>query len=297
MIEFPLSMIRTRYNTLSSSQQKIANYILNNAEYVAENSINQLALDCGFSETTVLRLLKKLGFDSFKVFKVQLIKEISINSHSLSENIVHVTEDVLDYVDIFESDGYDEVVSKIVASTTTAITDLGKTLDKDVITKIVAVLSKSQSIIFFASGGSASVGLDMYHKFMRLAIPVFFDENNHLSLIRISYATPKDTVVLISRTGESREVLECAKVAKEKGCTVIGLTSFRNSSLASISDLCLYGSSFTSTFDMDSMISRLLQLVSVDIVYMLTKNLIGPSADKSVQDSRKVLLMTKQKNS
>lgn len=57
-----------------------------------------------------------------------------------------------------------------------------------------------------------------------------FDINSHFSLIKTSHLQSDDVVVLISHTGESREVLECAENAKKVGCKIIGITSYLNNS-------------------------------------------------------------------
>ena len=58
------SLIRTKYNTLSSSQKDVADYILTNPDKVMMNTLNEIAAACRVSETTVLRFLHKLNYNS-----------------------------------------------------------------------------------------------------------------------------------------------------------------------------------------------------------------------------------------
>lgn len=53
--------IRTKYNTLSPAQKHIADFVLNHFEQVILLSISDLAEQCGTSETTIVRFLRKLG--------------------------------------------------------------------------------------------------------------------------------------------------------------------------------------------------------------------------------------------
>lgn len=65
-----LSDIRTKYNLLSKTQKTIADYILDNPDGTILLSITELANNCSTSETTVMRFLKKLDYDSYQIFRV-----------------------------------------------------------------------------------------------------------------------------------------------------------------------------------------------------------------------------------
>jgi len=74
------SHIRTRYHILSPTQKRIADFVLSNSDGVFLLSLSQLAEKCDTSETTILRFLHKLGFDSYQVFRVRIAQDAS--SHS-----------------------------------------------------------------------------------------------------------------------------------------------------------------------------------------------------------------------
>ena len=67
-----LTNIRTKYNTLSKTQKVIADFILKNATRIPMFSITELAKACNTSETTVMRFLKKLNYNSYQVFRVKI---------------------------------------------------------------------------------------------------------------------------------------------------------------------------------------------------------------------------------
>ena len=56
---------------------------------------------------------------------------------------------------------------------------------------------------------------------------------------RISLGNEKDILVLISKTGETKEVIRLAEIAKKKGIQVIAITNMTKNSLSTLSDLQL----------------------------------------------------------
>ena len=67
-----LTTIRTRYHTLSDVQKSIADYVLANSSEVMLHSISDIAARCSTSETTIMRFIRKLGYKSYQVFRVQI---------------------------------------------------------------------------------------------------------------------------------------------------------------------------------------------------------------------------------
>jgi len=104
-----------------------------------------------------------------------------------------------------------------------------------------------------------------------------------------------DVVILISHTGESQEVLECAKNAKEKGCKIIGITSYLNSELAKISDVALFSSTYDLEYYTDAMVSRLIQLVILDMIYISVSLKMGEESKRMIEKSRKAISSAKKK--
>ena len=106
------SLIRTKYNTLSTSQKVVADYVLTNPEKVMLNTLSEIADICGVSETTVLRFLHKIDFKSYQLFRINLTQELSSND-SVSTT----------YEDVKFGDSIQTIIEKVVLSTSSAIQD------------------------------------------------------------------------------------------------------------------------------------------------------------------------------
>ena len=108
--------IRTKYNTFSAAQKIIANYVLENSEKVILLTISDLAAACNTSETTILRFLHKLGYNSYQVFRVKMAQDVGMSSNDQLSHTV--------YEEIITGDDIASIKRKVILSTIASIQDL-----------------------------------------------------------------------------------------------------------------------------------------------------------------------------
>jgi RpiR family transcriptional regulator, carbohydrate utilization regulator len=269
-----LALIRTKYNTLSPVQKKIADFVLNHPEQVMFLSISDLAGKCGTSETTVVRFLHKLGFDSYQVFRVLMAQE---NSAQSVQGI---------YEDIHATDSQAQIRQKVVQSTVNSIKDLNQLLTDATMTQAVNAIVQARQILFCGVGASGIVAADACHKFLRLGLDVHIFTDSHLMSIACTHAGPDTVIVAVTHSGESRDVLEALELAKGRKAKLIGLTSYAHSSVTKIVDMVLLSSANETKYRSDAMVSRVLQLVIVDILYVTAVLQLGSTAINKVNASR-----------
>jgi len=284
--------IRSRFNTLSKIQKNIANFILSNKSETVRLTINELSQKCNVSEPTVIRFINKLDYSSYSTFRLDMAGELSKETHNSSSNGIKIEDG---YQSIKACDDIKAVKEKVVHSVTCAVNDLNNIVNTDDLERAANIIYESTSILFYGSGGSSVIAMDAYHKFMRIGKKVSFDMNSHFSFIKISHLDPNDVVVLISHTGESREVLECAESAKERGCKIIGITSYLNSDLAKLADVALFSSTYDLEYYTDAMVSRLIQLVILDMIFISVSLKMGEKSKKMIEKSRKAISVAKKK--
>jgi DNA-binding MurR/RpiR family transcriptional regulator len=198
------------------------------------------------------------------------------------------------YQNIEAFDDMETIKQKVTSSALCAINDMNGIISTKSLETAVDLILKSNRILFYGSGGSSVIAMDAYHKFMRIGKNVSFDTNSHFSLIQSSHLESDDVVVLISHTGESREVLECAEIAREKGCKIIGITSYLNSDLAKISDVVLFSSTYDLKYYTDAMVSRLIQLVILDMIFISVSLRMGEESKREIDKSRKAISVAKK---
>lgn len=291
MQENIFATIRSKYNTLSKVQKNIADYILNNKLEAIRITISELAQKCNVSEPTVIRFINKLDYSSYQTFRIDMAGELSKETNKSPSKDIKIDDG---YQNIEATDSIDIVKQKVMSSAICAISDLENIINTTDLNKAVNIIFEANSILFYGSGGSSVIAMDAYHKFMRIGKKVSFDLNSHFSLIKTYHLGSNDVVVLISHTGESREVLECAENAKKKGCKIIGITSYLNSALAKISDVALFSSTYDLQYYTDALVSRLIQLVILDMIFISVSLKMGDNSTKMIKESREAISVAKK---
>ena len=251
--------IRVKYNTLSKNQKIIANYILDNKDKCVRMTLRELGNECRLSETTIIRFINKLDYTSYQAFRLDMAQDVMKNNAAIQG----VGEE---QHEIKAGDSPEEIKNKVISIAASAITDINKLVDGQKLAKITELIEKSNKIMFFGAGGSGVIATDEYHKFLRCGLDVINESNTHIALIHAALLSENDLLILISHEGESKEVIECAKLAKRSGATVLGITSYMNSDLAKMADLCIFSSTNDSPYYTDDMVSRIVQLVIMDMV-------------------------------
>ncbi|MEG1875666.1 MAG: MurR/RpiR family transcriptional regulator, partial [Angelakisella sp.] len=71
-----LSRIREFYPGFTSSEQKIADFILGNADHALECTAAELSVASGVSPATVIRFTKTIGFSGFSEMKLNLARDM-----------------------------------------------------------------------------------------------------------------------------------------------------------------------------------------------------------------------------
>ena len=249
---------------LSKSEKWIALSVLNNPSKVINQSITSLASDAGVSLPTVNRFCKKLGFEGYPAFKIQIAQEIS-NTNELLDRF-NVDKDT------------PEVVKRVMADIQSTIVNVGQNLNPKAIDTATDFLASAQSITFFGLGGSGPVALDAQHKFFRFGIPVVAHTDYINQRMIASMMKEGDLLVLISFTGRTTEIVETAKVAKKNGVKTIALTS-ENSPLAKLSDVVLHIHTHLENNLHIPMTSRLAHLAIIDILSATVQARFGKRFD------------------
>ena len=229
---------------------------------------------CETSEPTIMRFLRKLGCRSYQHFKVSIAQEISAGE----TNAI--------YEEIKKDDTIEQIKQKIISLTVTSIQDIDRLVDGKTLQQVVTLLTKAKRIIFLGIGGSGIIAKDAFHKFLRLGLNVDYSRDSHIMSIYASFATSDDLIMAFSHSGESSEVIEAVRIAKENKAKTVVFTGYHNSTLAELADILLLSSTNETMYRSQSMVSRLIQLVIIDMLYVALVLNKGEEAIENVNRSR-----------
>lgn len=269
------SLIRTKYNTLSTSQKVVADYVLANPEKVMLNTLSEIAEICGVSETTVLRFLHKIDFKSYQLFRINLTQELSSNDSASTT-----------YEDVKFSDSIDTIIEKVVLSTSSAVQDIKELVDYRVIEEVIQNILAARKVVIIGVGASGAIAIDFFHKLLKLGIESVYSNDAHMINMLTMNMQKEDMLVVFSHSGESREVLDAVTIAKEREVCTCAITSYEKSTLSRNCDLLVCSSSIETSLRSDAMVSRIIQMVIIDIIYVSIIVKKGDAVLSQIHNSR-----------
>ncbi|WP_335871231.1 transcriptional regulator HexR [Bacillus sp. 2205SS5-2] len=247
-----IETVKENIHSYSKSERRLAEVLLEKPHEIADMSIGKMASEAKVSDPTVVRFCRSLGFDGFKEFKLQLVRELAVG-----QQYVHR--------EVLPGDRAADYISKIGNSTIDVLTTLVNKLDSEEVERVVQTLATSNWIEFWGFGASAAVATDAYHKFFRLGIPCNSYSDSHMQSMSASVLHSDSVVVAISHTGRSKELIENVRLAKKTGAIVLGITS-PDSPLAKecSQTLCVEMDEDTDIFT--PLVSRMAHLLTLDFL-------------------------------
>ncbi|MED4126601.1 MurR/RpiR family transcriptional regulator [Shouchella miscanthi] len=245
-------------------------------------SMGELAMLSEVSEPSVVRLYKKLEYQSYQELKVALAQEMADMKPSS-----------LEIIDIAKEDMAETIFEKMADQVFQAMALTKERLSNERVEEAVQAIIEANRLYFFGQGLSATMAEDGAHKFMRLGGNVLSVKDPHYQAIYASHMTNKDVILAISHSGETTNIYEVLKMAKKHGAYLIVITANEHSSIASVADNVFLTQAHETKHQSDAMISRLVQLVLMDTLYTRVAAEAGEDAKQKINQSR--LAVTRMK--
>lgn len=251
-----LLKIKEALNTLKPSEKKIAEYISNNTNEVLGLPISELAERSGTSEAAVVRLCKTLNFNGYRDFRM-----------ALASDIVFQKGDEIKYTDIRPGDKLETIIENVCHNNKKSIEDSLKVLDYNEVTRAVDAIHKTKRVDFYGVGASGIIAYDGQQKFMRINKFSISFTDPHLQVTAAANLNKGDVAVIVSYSGETKDVIETMRVAKASGATIIAITKYGKSTLSQEADINLWLSTPEISMRSGAMGSRIAQLNMIDILF------------------------------
>ncbi len=140
-------MVAERYDELTKSEKRIADFMRQNQDEVAFQSAAEIADQLELSEATMVRFARTLGFDSYPAMREVLqakFRSLVIHSARIRSRL----DDLRQAGDIFE---------QLVASEIAFLTEALQTVDRSAINAAIELLRAHQRVFVFGLGPSTSL--------------------------------------------------------------------------------------------------------------------------------------------
>ena len=260
------------YSKFTKREKLIADYLLLKERRILNMSAKEISEITGTSAPTVVRFSKKLGFNSLNEMKLSL--SISFENNKSDKKFEYLDED-LSVRNIIN--GIRQTFKNIVDVTSDLIKE-------DELEKAIEILINAKSIYIFGVGVSGIVGLDFYYKLSRIGKRCVYHNDAHLQVTSSVLIEKDDVALVISYSGETREVILCAENIKKNNVKLISITKASiDNKLSNISDITLNVPYVEKSLREGAISSRISQLAIIDMLFIgMAKNNLKDIEDKLV---------------
>ncbi|MGM9886150.1 MAG: MurR/RpiR family transcriptional regulator [Lactococcus sp.] len=205
---------------ISDTETYTWDFLEKNMAKVQLSSITELAELAHVSTATIVRTLKKKGFDGFPDYKNSL-------KRANHDSLIRVAG-LSDEANAFVYRNLEEVVRTIGFLNTDSLSDMVEAIDK------------ARQIVIVARDAGEDIGDDLMHRLQSIGknvITRYYDNMEEYA----GKMQADDVMIALSFTGQERIIIEAAKKAKRKNATVLALICDFPSELAKISNSYLLG--------------------------------------------------------
>ncbi|WP_054950840.1 MurR/RpiR family transcriptional regulator [Numidum massiliense] len=208
---------------LSDSERHLLQYIYDHIEGIADMSIVSLSEEANVSTATIVRLMKKIGFQGYTSFKYSIRDKIKASS---------------------EKNTMEDIDSQIKGAIEKNEREVLKTIQMLNIGNIEDAIQKiydAEKVYVFARGFSEMIGNEITVKLQLIGKNCEMHTDPNIIRVKSRKLHVKDVVIFVSLNGETIELVEACKNFKIKNISTLTLTTKVDSTLAKLSEMVLVG--------------------------------------------------------
>lgn len=209
--------IKQNYDELFSAERKVADYILNNMEEVPMLNVSELASKSDTSDATVVRTIKHLGYSGYYQMRILLSRDIAKYNVTYEKKDLSTSKQIFDY--------HAERVEY-----------LSENIDTATLLNVSKILLESNNNHIIGVGNTIPVVLDLGFRLERYGVRCTYSMLPEHFYNHIMLGDERDSVIAISRTGASKQVIRAAEIARKKGMKLVVITGELNKQLVSGAD-------------------------------------------------------------
>lgn len=259
ILYFYEKQILQHFDNLSPTLKRIATFLKENPNVFANNSATKIAKIIGTSETSVIRFVYSIGYDSF----TKLQRDLRDSIYDLKNSLINLSNTVQELEGTDPKNALEETILRDQINIRKTVENIDPVMFK----KVVDTIAIAKEVVVLGSG--ASYGLAHWFSFMLNTVignsrllNVYMDDFSFIGDLN------KDSVLItFSFSRYMKQTIEITKELKERGVYVIGITDSDLSPIAQISDATFTTKmSHMSTIDSGPVITSLLNTIINQII-------------------------------
>lgn len=244
--------LRSAYPFLSPVEKRIADLILRNPGEFISLSTSVLAEKAKVSQGSINNFSRKFsgsGFSALKLLIAGCLQEVDKEKQfSLADPKLTVKS----------------AMSRKIESTMTAFYNTLQINEEQAFQNAVELILHAKKLQVYGVYYSGIAANDFCYHLLQLGIPASFVSDMLMCAVSALMMDEHGVMVAISSSGKTKEILDAAEIAKEKGAKVVGVTSDQFSPLASVADVVLLTASGKKSVTDSIDETRLSQLLVLD---------------------------------
>ncbi|MDO4615835.1 MAG: MurR/RpiR family transcriptional regulator [Lachnospiraceae bacterium] len=197
--------------SLNELEMQVYQYVMMHKSTVPYMRIRELAAESFVSPTTVLRFCRKMGCDGYNEFKWKIKNEIG---QEKADAIPEDLEEIRSFFDEIEQGAF-----------------------TDKLKKSASLIAAADRIVFAGIGNSGHIAQYGARYFTNMGkFSLYLSD----PFYPVNFTGAQNSLaILLSVSGETREILETVNHLKAADCTVISIVNAEHSTLGKLSDICI----------------------------------------------------------
>ena len=269
--------IKEEYSKLTKSEQRVADYFITNYKEAINESTQSIALITNTSPATVIRFVKTMKFEGIQQLKLALAADIDSDRKYICDEIIN------------QKDGLEEIIEKNKRNIVNSIEKLYALMDMDLMKQAIDAIDSARKIYLFGVGASGIVCYDINYKLSRIGKDVVFNNDIHLQLVNLNFIKKEDTCVCISYSGNTRETVLVAEIAKKAGAKTVGICCYGKNEISNICDITLRVPQDERELRLGAISSRNTTLTLLDMIYLAITHRHYPDVLQDIESTRDLI--------
>ncbi|CAM4502881.1 MAG: MurR/RpiR family transcriptional regulator [Paenibacillus macerans] len=213
-------LVQQREN-LSQLERQVLDHFIRYPERLVSLKLEEAAKEMFVSTATISRTCKRLGFQGFQDFKLQLHLYLRDEDPAKNEGL---SASLSAYVKRYEKD----------------IQEVLHHLDENKLKQAASMLAEARQVEWFGVGHSYSVCWDASKKLLMLGKSNMARMDWDDLRCAAQNLSKDDLAIFVSYSGETLNILEYAHIVKHQGTPILSLVGTKSNRLTELSDLVFY---------------------------------------------------------
>jgi DNA-binding MurR/RpiR family transcriptional regulator len=267
----PDVMITSIFQSLTKSEQKVAEVVRSRLKEAVYWSVSDLAEHAEVGETTVIRFCRKLGYRGYQDFKLAVAQN---GTESAKQ----------EYGEVQDSDSVYVLAQKVTAENNATLQNTMSLVHPESVEEATSEILTSNKVYLFGVGASGVMAQQAQYRFMRLGFNAESASDSHVIAMNCSLVKKGDVVIGISTSGSTKDLVDAIAIAKRNGAYIICITNHMKSPITKHGNVALLTSGMEDPLHGGAFSSLISQMHALDI---LTRYIERQQKERSMEALQK----------